>query len=213
MNHREIYDTVSRVIAERASRGSFRMMDLGCGNARCIAPILRQYPPTSYQGVDLSEAALGEATEILLGVEGVELNCSDLLGHVESAKSPWDVVFSGFAVHHLSLGEKARLFRALAAIVSTDGFFLMVDVVRDEGVSRDEHVASYTAMMRREWHGIPTEALEEGCAHVSGFDFPATTKELFELAQVAGFTHASQLCRHANHAVLLFSQRVGPFPV
>jgi len=206
MHHREIYGTVSRVIGDRASRGGFRMMDLGCGNARCVAPILQRHPPASYQGVDLSETALAEASELLSGIDGVELRCGDLLEHAETKSDDWHVVFSGFAVHHLPGDEKARLFRALARLVTPDGFFLMVDVVREEGASREEHVASYTAMMRREWHGIPAEAIEEGCAHVSAYDFPATASELLEAARGAGFHDAAELGRHGRHGIYLFSK-------
>ena len=207
MHHREIYDTVSGVIGKRAAKGSFRMMDLGCGNARCVAPILRRYRPDSYQGVDLSEPALAEASSFLHGIEGISWKCADLLEHAESERSDWDIVFSGFAVHHLQAEEKQRLFHAIAQILPGKGFFLMVDVVREEGTSRDGHVAAYTAMMRREWHGIPSEALEEGCAHVTGYDFPATAGELLDAAREAGFARALELCRHGPHAVFLFSTR------
>ena len=43
------------------SRDSIRLLDLGCGNARYLAPCLKRFPPTIYEGVDLSEAALAEA--------------------------------------------------------------------------------------------------------------------------------------------------------
>lgn len=208
MHHREIYRAVSELIGARAERGSYSMLDLGCGNARCVAPILRRHIPSAYRGVDLSEAALAEASGFLSGMEGagIVLKCADLLAHVEEEESLWDLVFSGFAVHHLQADEKKRLFHALAGIVPRNGFFLMVDVVREEGMSREEHVASYTAMMRREWVGLPAEALEEGCAHVAAYDFPATAAELEEAARLAGFPKALAVCRHGRHGAFLFSR-------
>lgn len=205
MHHREIYDAVSGVIGERAAKGSFRMMDLGCGNARCVSPILRKHPPGSYQGVDLSEAALAEAAVFLDGVDGVAFKCADLLAHAEAEGSPCDVIFSGFAVHHLTGDEKWRLFQALSRILPDGGCFLMVDVVREEGMSREDHVASYTRMMRNQWDGIPAEALEEGCAHVAEYDFPATESELLRVARDAGFHEARELCRHGRHRAFVFS--------
>jgi SAM-dependent methyltransferase len=205
MNHREIYETVSRVIGQRAARGDFRMIDLGCGNARCIEPILSKHRPLSYVGVDLSEAALAEASEILSEVEGVLLKRSDLLEYAESDDTPCDLIFSGFAVHHLSLDEKERLFRALAALLSEGGIFLMVDVVREEGMTREEHVASYTQMMRTQWQGIPAEALEEGCSHVEAYDFPATISELRKASLEAGFVRMEELLRKGQHRIFVFS--------
>jgi len=210
MHHRQIYETVSDLIGERAAKGSFRMMDLGCGNARCVAPILRRYPPDSYQGVDLSEAALAEASSFLHGMEGISWKCADLLEHAESESSSWNVVFSGFAVHHLQAEEKQRLFHAVSRIVPEEGFFLMVDVVREEGMSREDHVRRYTAMMRREWSDIPAEALEEGCVHVMAHDHPATAGELLRAARLAGFGEAREIGRHGPHAIFLFSRQGMP---
>ena len=205
MNHREIYETVSRVIGDRASRGAISMLDLGCGNARCMEPIIRKHQALSYVGVDLSEAALAEAAEFLSGVQGVSMTCSDLLEYAEAGQSPCDLIFSGFAVHHLSIGEKERLFRALYALLSKGGIFLMVDVVREEGMTREEHVNSYTGMMRTQWHGIPGEALEEGCSHVLAYDFPATFSELQKASLEAGFVRMEELLRKGPHRIFVFS--------
>ena len=205
MHHREIYETVSDVIGQRVSRGEIRMIDLGCGNARCIESILRKNQPLSYVGVDLSEAALAEASEFLDGVGGVSLKHSDLLEYAESEHTASDVIFSGFAVHHLQAQEKQRLFHGIARIVPENGFFLMVDVVREEGMSREDHVRSYTGMMRTQWHGIPAEALEEGCRHVEAYDFPATVSELRDASLESGFVHMEELLRKGPHRIFIFS--------
>jgi SAM-dependent methyltransferase len=206
MHHREIYETVAGVIRDRATKGDFQMADLGCGNARCIEPILRNHAPRSYLGVDLSEAALAEASELMKGLDGVAWQCADLLEYAETERSPFEVVFSGFAVHHLIDGEKHRLFKALSANLSKGGYFLLVDVVREEGMSREDHVASYTGMMRKEWQGIPAEALEEGCSHVLAYDFPATALELRSAAVDAGFLRTEELLKKGPHRVFLFSK-------
>lgn len=207
MHHREIYETVEGVIGDRSGKGDFQMTDLGCGNARCIEPILRRHAPRSYLGVDLSEAALAEGSRFLKGLEGVAWQCADLLEYVETEHSPFEVVFSGFAIHHLSGEEKHRLFKALSAKLSKGGFFLMVDVVREEGMSREDHVASYTGMMREKWHGIPADALEEGCSHVLAYDFPATALELRSAAMDAGFLRMEELLKKGPHRVFLFSNQ------
>ncbi|NBZ95839.1 MAG: class I SAM-dependent methyltransferase [Proteobacteria bacterium] len=206
MHHREIYETVAGVIRERAAKGDFQMTDLGCGNARCIEPILRNHGPRSYQGVDLSETALADASELMKGLQGVTWKCADLLEYAETEHSPFEVIFSGFAVHHLTGEEKHRLFRALSVKLSEGGFFLMVDVVREEGMSREDHVVSYTRMMRKDWHGIPAEALEEGCSHVLAYDFPATALELRSASLDAGFLRMEELLKKGPHRVFLFAK-------
>lgn len=206
MHHQEIYETVAGVIGERFPKGGFQMTDLGCGNACCMEPILRDHVPRSYLGIDLSEAALAEASELMKGLDGVAWMCADLLEYAETERSPLEVVFSGFAVHHLVGDEKHRLFKALSTNLAEKGCFLMVDVVREEGMSREDHVASYTGMMREECHGIPAEALEEGCNHVLAYDFPATALELRSASLDAGFLCMKELLKKGPHRVFLFSK-------
>jgi hypothetical protein len=105
----------------------------------------------------------------------------------------------------LSIGEKERLFRALSALLPKGGIFLMVDVVREEGMTPEEHVDSYTGMMRTQWHGIPEESLEEGCSHVLAYDFPATVSELRKASLEAGFVRMEELLRKGPHRIFVFS--------
>ena len=88
--------------------------------------------------MDLSEAALAEAREYLAELPGqVVLTHGDLLKAVESTDKTWDVIFSGFAIHHLMPEEKARFFRAAGRCLSQKGWLIMVDVVREENQDRD----------------------------------------------------------------------------
>ena len=64
MFHREIYAGIANLLKLRKSRGPYRMLDLGCGNARYLAPCLMQSSPAHYEGVDLSGSALGRSAGI-----------------------------------------------------------------------------------------------------------------------------------------------------
>ena len=62
MCHQDIYDAGLRSFCGCVtSRDSIGLLDLGCGNARYLAPCLKRLPPAIYEGVDLSEAVLAEA--------------------------------------------------------------------------------------------------------------------------------------------------------
>ena len=81
MFHQEIYQGVGQLLKLRDDVGRYRLLDLGCGNARYLAPCLQQFPPALYEGVDLSEAALAEARGYLAGLPDpvVTLTQGDLL--------------------------------------------------------------------------------------------------------------------------------------
>ena len=206
MFHEEVYDKVSGLLQQRTDHGQYRMLDLGCGNARFLAPALTRCPPKHYQGVDLSEAALEEAKGYLAGLPDVVLTHGDLLEAAETTVSKWDVIFTGYAVHHLSADDKAGLFQAAAQCLSADGWLLMVDVVCEENQSREHYLEGYLRFMRESWTRVPPDQLEEACAHVASYDFPESLSTLNEMAQASGLNYSRVISQHGQHYTVLFSR-------
>lgn len=207
MFHREIYSAVEDLLGNREDAGSCNLLDLGCGNARHLALSLKRLSPRVYEGVDLSEAALGEAREYLGGLPAeIILTHGDLLEAVERTDRRWDVIFSGFAVHHLFLEEKARFFHAAGHCLSKKGWLIIVDVVREENQDRESFLDDYLKFMREKWAAIPKDQLEEACAHVREHDYPERLSTLNRLAQQAGLAPACLVGRQAQHHILLFTR-------
>lgn len=207
MSHQEIYAGVEELLRLRNEQGHYRLLDLGCGNARYLAPCLKRLPPAIYQGVDLSEAALTEARGYLAGLPGqVILTHGDLLATVESTGQTWDVLFTGFAIHHLLPKDKARFFRAAGRCLSANGWLIMVDVVREENQSRENYLDGYLQSMRENWSKVPPEQLEEACTHVHDYDYPECLSTLREMATAAGLNSTRLISRYAQHHTLLFSR-------
>jgi SAM-dependent methyltransferase len=206
MFHREIYAGVDGLMQLRHD-SSYRLLDLGCGNARYLAPCLKRMPPKLYQGVDLSGAALAEAHAYLAELPGeVILTQGDLLEAVESTAQSWDVLFTGFALHHLMPEQKARFFRAVARCLADNGWFILVDVVREENQDRESYLEGYLQFMREKWTAVPGEQLEEACVHVREHDHPESLSTLRDMAREAGLIHTHLVSRHAQHHTLLFSR-------
>lgn len=205
MFHREIYELVGRELTSRRRPDGLSILDLGCGNARYLAPWLQAAPPRRYVGVDLSVPALDEARGFLAALEDVSLRHGDMLHTVQALGEAFDIIFSSFAVHHLQTAEKQALFEACAPRLAPGGLMLLVDVVREEGQSRDECVEGYLRMMRTEWTRVPADAIEQACAHVAAHDFPESFSELSGLAAKAGLRESRLLARFGRHAVIGFA--------
>lgn len=208
MFHQEIYAGVGRLLSLRDDAGRYRLLDLGCGNARYLAPCLRQSPPTVYEGVDLSEAALIEARDYLAGLPGsaVTLTHDDLLEAVEATGKSWDVIFTGFAVHHLTSVDKARFFQAVGRCLAETGWLILVDVVREENQSREEYLEGYLKCMRDNWSKIPPDQLEEACTHVHDHDYPEYFSTLQAMAAAAGLKASRVVNHYGQHTTLLFAR-------
>ncbi|HEY3897356.1 MAG TPA: class I SAM-dependent methyltransferase [Chthoniobacter sp.] len=204
MFHREIYALVGQQLTASRPNGGAAILDLGCGNTRFLAPYLRTALPRRYVGVDLSATALEEARGYLDGIPGVELQLNDMLQTTQTLAERFDFIFSGFAVHHLAAAGKQALFSACAQRLAPGGRFLLVDVIRGEGETRDECVDGYVEMMRSAWTDVPPELLEQACTHVAAHDFPEALSELLRMGENAGLRNCRLLERFGQHAVIAF---------
>ena len=207
MFHHEIYSGIRDLLELRNDKEHYRLLDLGCGNARYLAPCLKRSSPALYEGVDLSGAALAEAREYLAELTGqVILTHGDLLEAVESTGKTWDILFTGFAIHHLMPDEKTRFFRAAGRCLSENGWLILVDVVREENQDRESYLDGYRTIMREKWTHVPQDQLEEACTHVHDHDYPERFSTLQEMAGAAGLNCTRLISRHAQHYTIVFSR-------
>lgn len=204
MFHREVYAHVAALLRKRESAGPYSLLDLGCGNARFLAPCLHAAKPQRYDGIDLSQTALEEARGYLDGLPNVTLHCQDMLLAVSNATQTFDTIFSGYAVHHLDAGEKRQLFHACASKLKPGGRFILVDIAREEGQSREDYLDGYLHMMRTRWTRVRSEDLDAACAHVAAYDFPETVSDLSRMAGEASFASSTLVERFGQHHVMVF---------
>lgn len=203
MSHREIHVRVREVLMAQANHGRFALLDLGCGNARLLSDTLRTLTPRRYLGVDLSPSALAEAAQYLQGLAHVELREQDLLDcALSEASASTEVIYSGFAIHHLNTTDKQRLFQAVARLLTPGGSFILVDVVRAEGQTRGQYLEMYLEQMRTTWTGIEPSRLEEACQHVASFDYPEMLSTLTHMSVSAGLGEPHVLGQFGAHTVM-----------
>src|SRR2546430_12192319 len=109
-----------------------------------MAPVLKGCQVRSYKGVDLSEPALALAVKNL-GVLScpVELVRNDISAALFGETNVYDIIYSGFAHHHLPLEGKAEFFRRASRCVKKGGFLLLVDVMREEEESLKVYYRHY----------------------------------------------------------------------
>ncbi|MEO5655047.1 MAG: class I SAM-dependent methyltransferase, partial [Nitrosospira sp.] len=136
----------------------------------------------------------------------VMLTHGDLLEAVESTGKTWDILFTGFAIHHLMPDEKARFFHAAGRCLSENGWLILVDVVREENQDRESYLDGYLKFMREKWTHVPQDQLEEACTHVHDHDHPECLSTLQEMAGAAGLNCTRLISRYAQHYTLLFSR-------
>jgi trans-aconitate methyltransferase len=130
-------DVMLRVITA-AGRPVERFADLGCGSGVLARALLERYPAAQATLVDMSEPML-EAARGALGdrrpapfIALADLAEPDWRRALDG-RSPFDVVVSGYAIHHLPHIRKRALYTEILELLSPGGLFINV-----------EHVASAT---------------------------------------------------------------------
>jgi SAM-dependent methyltransferase len=148
MFHREFAAQLSQFLYARFAIEPFSFLDLGCGDAATLAPVLKGCQVESYKGVDLSEPALALAVKNL-GVLScpVELVRNDISAALSVETNVYDVIYSSFALHHLPLEGKAEFFRRAARCVKKGGFLLLVDVMREEEETLEVYCRHYCSWL------------------------------------------------------------------
>jgi tRNA (cmo5U34)-methyltransferase len=107
-----------------------RMLDLGCGDGRLIALALGAHPEIAEAiGLDSSAPMIIRAREQFAGESRVTIEEHDLRMPLPDVGS-FDLVTSGFAIHHVSHERKQALFAEIAARLRRGGVFANLEVVQ-----------------------------------------------------------------------------------
>jgi SAM-dependent methyltransferase len=107
-----------------------RVLDLGCGDGRLAALVLGARPAaTEAIGLDHSPPMIERARERFRDDDRVTIVDHDL-GEPLPAQDAFDVIVSGFAIHHLEHERKRSLFREVVAQLRPGGAFVNLEVVQ-----------------------------------------------------------------------------------
>lgn len=126
-----------------------RMLDIGTGDGRLIALVRAARPCGAAIGLDLSPPMLAAAGARLSDEPCVELIEHDLTSPLPQIGT-FDLVVSGFAIHHLEDERKRELYGEILERLRPGGRFLNL-----------EHVASATPALHREFLDLLAEIGDE----------------------------------------------------
>ncbi len=206
MGHCEIYSTLREFLLGYFQQ-PFKMLDLGCGDASFTSQALLNSIITSYQGVDLSVPALEIAKDNMAKIQCdtsfTQGNLSQFVPElVSSQQNSFDIILSSFVLHHLSLEEKDSIIGQIKNLLTSNGVFILIDVVRKEGEDRENYLKCYLDNVQKYWSYLkcyldnvqkywslitPQEYLMLA-NHISSSDFPEPQQTLDEISQKCNFT-------------------------
>lgn len=138
-----------RALLEQVPGDAERVLDLGTGDGRLLALVLRDRPGTDGIGLDFSEPMLRAARGRFADDRRVSLVEHDLAEPLPALGS-FDAVVSAFAIHHLEHGRKRSLYAEVFGLLAPGGVFANL-----------EHVASPTERLHAAFFAAIGEPLED----------------------------------------------------
>jgi ubiquinone/menaquinone biosynthesis C-methylase UbiE len=177
------------------------LVDLGCGDASLSQTLFKNNQILRYIACDLSQPALQLAKANLAPWSSrLELNCLDMLEQLEQLPDrSLDLVFSSYAIHHLTDQSKLALFKECFRVLNHSGWVILIDVMRNDGQSRDHYLDNYLCMVEKDWAAINSIERARITEHVRANDFPLSPSEYQSLARQAGFQKEALLDAHGFH--------------
>ena len=188
--------------------GAVSILDLGCGDASPILPLLRELNISQYSGVDKTELALSKAEANLatLGIPS-QLYTGDLLDTIHTLPGHFDVVIASFSLHHLQTAtEKGRVLKACRRVLKPAGLVAIIDVFHAEDEPREDYVDRWLEFAGNTYTALEPHELEQLFEHTRSCDFPESLSTYQALGKQAGYGNFNILLHdssHLNHLVTL----------
>jgi tRNA (cmo5U34)-methyltransferase len=127
----EQIDVLLRII-RRAIAKVDRLLDLGCGDGILGRTVMIEYPQSTGVFLDFSEHMI-EAARQKTGSDRAVFVLQDLAAKAwtqpVSSHAPFDLVLSGFAIHHLLDERKRELYHEIFDLLKPGGLFLNLEHV------------------------------------------------------------------------------------
>lgn len=199
MFHREISAAIRSLLASRP--GPLTVLDLGCGDASHTVSLFSPGQLGEFTGCELSPHALDLASTNLepLGIP-VRLLCQDMLAVLrEAPANHFDVVYSSYALHHLTFEQKQSCFTECRRTLRAEGCLILVDVMREEEQTRPAYLDAYNGEEVSRWNALTRQEKKQVEEHIRNCDFPETPSRLQTLARNAGFGNSRKLEKQTWH--------------
>jgi len=174
MHHQLFTRLTAEVFETFKNEASIRMLDIGCGDADPVIPLIKSLPVTHYTGYDLSDVVLAKCGLNLsnLNVE-FKLKQGDMKLIIDQEQGPFDLIYSSYAIHHLLDEDKQFLLKKISSLLRPGGLFIYIDIVREDGQLLEQYRAGYVDYIDQ-WSGISNVEKSAVIDHINQFDFPAS---------------------------------------
>lgn len=204
--HREMLQALQKFLSTHIGSRPFSFVDVGCGDSSTIASVLAATSIKKYIGIDAAQDVLKMAEHTLASLDcEKELIADNMITALPRLSAPVDVIFTSYAVHHLSLHDKSNFIAACKQKLSPNGFLLMVDGVLKQNQTRDEWLDALKLRMLESNPDIDGDEIITRMEHPRVDDYPEKIDTFAQIARQQSWNNFQVLVDKGIFAFMAFT--------
>lgn len=204
--HHEMMSTLDSFIHNNIGSKPFSMVDAGCGDCSMLAPVIRKTTINHYIGIDGAKDVLQLAAQQLADMNcDKQFICDNMQNAIANIPANIDIIFTSYAVHHLSHEQKYEFIQHCQNKLNSNGYFIMIDGVLNENQTRDEWLDELENRVKTT-QSLTPEELEMRMAHPRQDDFPESIATFSEIAKAQDWQHFEVLFQKEIYAFMVFKR-------
>jgi len=205
MYHAELIEIVKKVLNHFKAPS---ILDLGCGDSYIVSESLGSNHEIDYWGVDSAAMALESGRENLDQVKGdINLINEDLLKALEGMKRSFDIIISGYSLHHLEAEDKKKCFSLISNLISDEGVLIFYDLENEPDEAPYEYIKRVCDIFDKDWDKFDEKTLEDIRGHVEANDLPENEKFYQENFERVGFSDVEKVFRDKDKMFSAYTAR------
>ncbi|WP_133511431.1 class I SAM-dependent methyltransferase [Candidatus Thiosymbion oneisti] len=170
MFHAEIIDIVRQEIYDLKD---ISVLDLGCGDSHVLVSSIDKALNFQYLGIDTAKDAIRFSEKNLSSCKGDARHINgDFFVELEKLTGGFDVVISGYSLHHLNREKKEKFFSLVSNLLSDLGVFIFYDIESNIGESQVEYKTRTYRILRKNWKQINGNEMDIIINHINNYDMP-----------------------------------------
>lgn len=193
----EIHNLVVQLV-DFPKENKLTILDLGIGTGQTAFHLLKKFPNTRLDGIDISQKMIGQAKiRLKYFLDKITFSEQDIKDLV--IKDKHDVCVAVLSIHHLNEKQKLKLFKKIFDNLNENGIFVIGDIIKfnSEKVTKEKE---------EEWRNFLIKNIGEkdGQYWFENYqeeDLPSSVSNQLEWLKQAGFKDVKCIWEYMNYAV------------
>lgn len=205
--HREMLQALQQFLVTHMGDRLFSFADVGCGDSSTVVPVLTGTSIKKYIGIDAAPDVLKMAENTLASLDcEKEFIADHMIAALPRVSAPVDVIYTSYAVHHLSLHEKNNFIALCKQKLTPHGFLLMVDGVLKQHQTRDEWLGALKSRMQESDPEIADDEIIARMEHPRTDDYPEKIDTFAQIAHQQTWNNFQVLVDKGIFAFMAFTK-------